>query len=128
MEVNGMKTAGLLAVTLAAAASIPLMAQQDSATDSQKEVYTTQGPMSFGDASASHSWEMSSVTGELEGKLNSRTAKVGDRVVLRTTEKVQTADGTVIPGGTRLEGHITQVQAHDSAHAVSQIGIAFDRA
>jgi hypothetical protein len=128
MEVNGMKTARFFAMAFLAAASIPLMAQQVSAPDSQKEVYTTQGPMGFGDASASHSWEMSSVTGELEGKLDSRTARVGDRVVLKTTEKVLTADGTVIPRGTRLVGHITQVQPRDSAHAVSQIGIAFDRA
>ena len=123
-----MKTARFFAVTLAVAASIPLMAQQVSATGPQKEVYTTQVPMGFGDASSSHSWEMSSVTGELEGKLDSRTAKVGDRVVLKTTEKVQTADGTVIPRGTRLVGHITQVQTRDSAHAISQMGIAFDRA
>jgi len=123
-----MKTARFFAMAFLAAASIPLMAQQVSAPDSQKEVYTTQGPMGFGDASASHSWEMSSVTGELEGKLDSRTARVGDRVVLKTTEKVLTADGTVIPRGTRLVGHITQVQPRDSAHAVSQIGIAFDRA
>ena len=54
------------------------------------------------------------MTGELEGKLDSRTAKVGDRVVLKTTEKVLTADGTVIPRGTRLVGHITQVQPRDS--------------
>ena len=56
---------------------------------------------------------MSSVSGELEGKLDSKTAKVGDRVVLKTTEKVQTSDGTVIPRGSRLVGHVTQVQAHD---------------
>ena len=123
-----MKIARFFAVSLAIAASIPLMAQQVNTSDSQKEVDTTQGPMSFGDASASHSWEMSSVTGELQNKLDSRTAKVGDRVVLKTTEKVQTADGTVIPRGTHLVGRITQVQTHDSAHAISQIGIAFDRA
>ena len=71
---------------------------------------------------------MSSVTGELQGKLDARNAKVGDRVVLKTTEKVQTSDGTVIPRGTRLVGHITQVQTRDSSHAVSQLAIAFDRA
>jgi hypothetical protein len=71
---------------------------------------------------------MSSVTGELQNQLDSRNAKVGDSVVLKTTEKVQTSDGTVIPRGTRLVGHITQVQTRDSAHSVSQMGIAFDRA
>jgi hypothetical protein len=123
-----MKTARIFAMAFLAAASIPLMAQQAGTTGSQKEVYGTQGPMGFGDEAASHSWEMSSVTGELQGKLDARNARVGDRVVLKTTEKVQTADGTVIPRGTRLVGHITLVQTRDSTHAVSQMGIAFDRA
>ena len=78
--------------------------------------------MGFGDASASHSWEMSPVIGELQDKLNSATAKVGDRVVLKTTEKVMTADGTVIPRGTRLLGHITQVQTRDATHGVRATG------
>jgi hypothetical protein len=71
---------------------------------------------------------MRSVSGELEGKLDSKTAKVDDRVVLKTTEKMKTADGTVIPKGTRLMGHVTEVQARDSAHAQSELGLAFDRA
>ena len=128
-----MKTARFFAMAFLAAASIPaasipLMAQEAGADNSEKAVYATQGPMGFGDASASHSWEMSSVTGELEGKLNSAIAKVGDRVVLKTTEKVQTADGTVIPRGTRLVGHITQVQARDATHRFAQLAIVFDHA
>ncbi len=82
----------------------------------------------FGDEAASHAWEMSSVMGELEGKLDSKTAKAGDRVVLKTTEKVQTADGTVIPKGSRLVGHVTEVQAYDKEHGPAQMAIAFDRA
>jgi hypothetical protein len=85
------------------------------------------GEPGFGDEAASHEWEMSSVSGELEGKLNSKTARVGDRVVLKTTEKVQTSDGTVIPRGSRLVGHVTQVQAHDDEHANAQMGVVFDR-
>jgi len=53
---------------------------------------------------------------------------VGDRVVLKTTERVLTADGTVIPRGTRLLGHITQVQARDATHSFAQLAIAFDHA
>jgi type IV secretory pathway VirB10-like protein len=53
---------------------------------------------------------------------------VGETVVLKTTQKVTTADGTVIPKGTRLIGHVTEAQAHDSAHTDSRLGIAFDRA
>lgn len=116
------------AIAYLAAASIPLIAQQSDTDGSQKAVYARQGPMGFGDASASHSWEMSSITGELEGKLSSATAKVGDRVVLKSTEKVFTADGTMIPRGTRLVGHITQAQARDQTHRFAQLAIAFDHA
>ena len=123
-----MKTARFFLVALAVAASIPLMAQQVDATDSQKEVYATQGPVGFGDASASHSWEMSTVICDLQNKLDSRTAKVGDHVVLRTNDKVQTADGTLIPRGTRLVGHITQVQTRDATHSAAQLAIAIDHA
>jgi hypothetical protein len=128
MEDFKMKTARFFAMAILAAASISLMAQEAGEEGSQKAVYARQGPMGFGDASASHSWEMSSVTGELEDKLNSATAKVGDRVVLKTTERVLTADGTVIPRGTRLLGHITQVQARDATHSFAQLAIAFDHA
>ena len=96
--------------------------------ESSSHVDTTQGPIGFGDAAASHAYEMSSVTGALEGKLDSKSARVGDRVVLRTTNKVLTADGTEIPKGARLVGRVTEVQAYDSSHGVSQVGIAFDRA
>src|SRR5579859_3072240 len=88
------------------------------------------GGLARGSASGSGegSAEMRPVTGELEGKLDSKTAKAGDPVVLKTNQKMQTADGTVIPKGSRLVGHVTEVQAHEKGHAESQMGLAFDRA
>lgn len=100
----------------------------NGSAENSANVNTAQSAMGFGDQASSHAYEMSSVTGELQGKLDAKHAKVGDRVVLKTTEKVQTSDGTVIPRGTRLVGHVTQVQTRDSTHAVSQLAIAFDRA
>jgi len=72
--------------------------------------------------------EMRPVTGELEGKLDSKSAKTGDPVVLKTSQKMKTADGTVIPKGSRLIGHVTEVQAHEKGHAESHMGLEFDRA
>ena len=130
-----MKTAIALAVAIASLTGIRLMAQ-DSATDANANppandsAKVTYAPAAggFGDLAASHAWEMSAVTGELEGKLDSKTAKVGDRVVLKTTEKVQTPDGTVIPRGSRLVGHVTEVQAYDIEIGPARIAIAFDHA
>ena len=123
-----MKTARFFAMAILAAAGIPLIAQEAGTDGSQKAVYAPQGPMGFGDASQSHSWEMSPVTCDLENKLDSKTAKVGDRVVLKTNDKVQTADGTVIPRGTRLAGRVIQVQTQDVNHNVAQLAIAIDHA
>jgi hypothetical protein len=128
MEDFKMKTARFFAMAILAAASIPLMAQDTGADGSQKAVYAPQGPMGFGDASQSHSWEMSPVSCDLENKLDSKTAKVGDRVVLKTNDKVQTANGTVIPRGTRLVGRVIQAQTQDGTHNVAQLAIAIDRA
>lgn len=72
--------------------------------------------------------DMRLVSGQLEGKLDSKTAKVGDPVIVKTTDKARTADGTVIPKGSRLIGHVTQVQAHGKGNQDSQLGLAFDRA
>ena len=70
---------------------------------------------------------MSQVAGQLEGKLDSKTAKAGDEVVLRTSQKTKTAEGVVIPKGSRLIGHVTEVQAHSKQQAESHMGLEFDR-
>jgi hypothetical protein len=124
-------TPRVLAALFAAAACTPLLAQQvDANTSDDETAKVTYQPAAagFGDQAQSRSWEMTSVTGELEGKLDSKSAKVGDRVVLKTAEKVHISDGTVIPKGSRLVGHVTDVQAHSNDRAIAQIGIAFDHA
>lgn len=72
--------------------------------------------------------QMRPVSGELESKLDAKSARPGEPVIFKTTQKMTTADGTEIPKGTRLVGHVTAVQAHGKGHADSQLGIAFDRA
>jgi hypothetical protein len=71
---------------------------------------------------------MRPVNAELVGKLDSKSAKAGDQVLLKTTESMKAADGTVIPKGTRLVGHVTSVSAHAKGSADSAMAIEFDRA
>ncbi len=49
-------------------------------------------------------------------------------MVLKTLDKVQTSDGTVIPRGSRVVGHVTEVQAYDPVPGTARIAIAFDHA
>ena len=71
---------------------------------------------------------MKAVNCELVDKLDSKTAKTGDSIVVKTRSAVKTADGTEIPKGTKLMGHITAVKASGDAHENSEVALAFDSA
>ena len=129
--------------TVLAVSSLPLLAQQADATVTQSATASTTGvnanqsananaqagPASAqASGSASANAEMRPVNTELVGKLDSKSAKAGDAVVVKTTKKVKTADGLVIPKGSRLIGHVAAVQAHASGQADSSMTLAFDRA
>jgi len=60
--------------------------------------------------------------------VDARKAKPGDEVAAKTTKDVREADGTVIPRGSRLVGHVTDAKAKANGDSESALGIAFDHA
>ena len=64
---------------------------------------------------------------QLENTLDARKAKVGDRVVLKTTEAIKANGQTAVGKGARLIGHVTEVQQRTRANSESHIGLVFDR-
>jgi hypothetical protein len=68
---------------------------------------------------------MSPVDGELVNKLDSKTAKNGDSVVVQTKTRVKTPDGTEIPKGSKLVGHVIAVQPSQPGQN-SQLALQFD--
>ena len=64
---------------------------------------------------------------QLESTLDARHAKAGDRVVMKTTQAVKQNGAVVVPKGSRLIGHVTDVQQRTKSDNESVIGIAFDR-
>jgi hypothetical protein len=64
---------------------------------------------------------------QLENTLDARHAKAGDRVVMKTTQAVKQNGEVVVPKGSRLIGHVTDVQQRTKSDNESVIGIAFDR-
>lgn len=138
-----MKFAISIAIVVIVLSSIPLLAQQASAsaqTGAAAQAGSVQASHSGtanaaagsesaqADSSAGPSAQFEPVNCELVSKLDSKSAKVGDAVVAKTMHKVHTAGGIVIPKGSRLVGHVTDVQAHGEGHADSSMTIAFDRA
>jgi hypothetical protein len=54
--------------------------------------------------------QMSPISGELMKKLDSKTVKTGDSVVVQIKTPVKTPDGTAIPKGSKLVGHVLAAQ------------------
>jgi len=128
-----MKTGTTLVTTLFALASYPLLAQQPPPA-SQPDRPTTQqtspgtepaSPNSPAASPQAPAIEMSPVNGELVSKLDSKTAKTGDSVVVQTKASVKTADGTEIPKGSKLVGHVLGAKASAPGEN-SQVVLQFD--
>jgi hypothetical protein len=128
-----------LAAIFFASASFSMLAQQPTTT---QEPGTPAGqqqpaqqnppaaePMPQSNAAASADTSaapMSAVNGELVSKLDSKTAKPGDNVVVQTKGSVKTADGTEVPDGSKLVGHVLAVQATGQGAANSQLVLQLD--
>ena len=82
-------------------------------------------------ASASHSGinlaSGTNLTGQLQNTIDVRQAKVGDQVMLRTTQAIKSGGHTVVGKGSRLVGHVTEVVQKSKSNGESRIGILFDR-
>jgi hypothetical protein len=108
-----MKLALTIAVATIAVSSFPLTAQQAGTATSQATAAGAGGTRVSESAKvdANVAVQLQPVSGELEGKLDAKTAKVGDNVVVKTKTSIKTADGTEIPKGAKLIGKVTKVQA-----------------
>jgi hypothetical protein len=126
-----MKTRAALVTTLFTFASFPLLAQQPPPASQTTSPATQQNPpatMSQNSQAASpgtSAVEMSPVNGELVSKLDTKTAKTGDSVVIQTKASAKTTDGTEIPKGSKLVGHVVGVHA-SAAGDNSQVALQFD--
>ena len=70
----------------------------------------------------------SSANAVLTKPVDSEKAKPGDPVRGRITQAARTSDGTAIPEGSTLVGHISEVRTRGDGQASSAVGIAFDKA
>jgi hypothetical protein len=128
-----MKTGTTLVTTLFALTSFPLFAQQPPPASQPNRPAAQQTPAGTEPASPNSpaasteapAVEMSPVNGELVSKLDSKTAKTGDSVVVQTKASVKTADGTEIPKGSKLVGHVLAAKP-SGAGENSQVALQFD--
>ena len=67
------------------------------------------------------------LSGQLQNAVDVRRAKVGDQVILKTTQTVKSGGRTVVSKGSRLVGHVTEVAQKTKGNGESRVGILFDR-
>ena len=67
------------------------------------------------------------LAGELQNTIDVGRAKVGDQVIVKTTQAIKSGGRTVVSKGSRLVGHITEVTQKSKDNGESRIGILFDR-
>lgn len=79
-------------------------------------------------AGASHLQGGSTVQAELVKPLDAKKSKMGDEVLAKTTHDVKSEGHVVIPKGSKLVGHVTEVKVHTREQATSELGITFDHA
>lgn len=106
----------------------PSQTQQSPPSQAQPESQVPDQQAQPGQQPIVRTIQLQLITGELQDKLDSKSAKQGDSVVLKTREDVKIPDGTAIPKGSKLVGHVTEVQARGDGKENSQITLQFDRA
>jgi hypothetical protein len=146
-----MRTASLLAVALVTLTSLPLTAQQEDAaaqqtakadaaghanptvntavvTDADRPAAAPKSADVPKSAAAQRVDRMLPVRAQLMGNLDSKSAKTGDAIELRTMEAFKTSDGAEIPKGSKILGHVISVVAHGKGSENAEVAIALDRA
>jgi len=111
----------VLTVTACAGIALAQRARSTQATSASNETSVSTN------ANQTNLASNTSLAAQLENSLDARHAKVGDRVVLKTTQAVKENDKTIVPKGAKLLGHVTEVQQRTKENGESRIGVAFDR-
>jgi hypothetical protein len=70
----------------------------------------------------------SSIHATLQKPVDARKNKPGDQVVAKTSEDVKSEGKVIIPRGSKIVGHVTEVKAREKGKAESAVGIVFDHA
>ncbi len=115
-----------LAIGLTAAAAMTAFSQRvETGATSQSSSSTTASANQAGRTLDIQSGAR--LAAELQSTIDVRKAKVGDEVVLKTTQALKSQGHTVVNKGARLIGHVTEVEQKTQANGTSRIGLLFDR-
>jgi len=116
----------ILALSLSFACAVMAYSQKaDTRASGQANSETT---ASLGQGTKSVNLESGTrLAAQLQNTVDVRKAKVGDQVVMKTTQAIKSQGRTVVAKGARLIGHVTEVAQKTKGNGESRVGIIFDR-
>lgn len=116
----------ILALALTVSCGVTVFAQQaDTRTSSESTTDITASANKAGKSIDLQSGTR--IAGELQNTVDVRKARVGDEVILKTTQAIKSEGRTVVGRGARLIGHVTEVEQKSKANGQSRVGLIFDR-
>ena len=105
-----MRLHGILTTTLAATLGLPMATGAAAQSNPVTDRYLT------------------AVQVELTGRVDTKNAVAGQEVTAKTKDTAKLADGTTLPKGTKLVGHVVQARAGGKEEGVAVLALLFDRA
>ena len=116
----------ILALSLSCACAVMAHAQRAESQTTADTASQASAAVNHGDKSISLE-SGTRLAAQLQSSVDARNAKVGDQVVLKTTQAIKSEGRTVVGKGARLIGHVTEVARKDKSSGESRLGIIFDR-
>jgi hypothetical protein len=93
----------------------------------QAQNSTVQSGQSSAKSAPAASKKRGTFTVELVKGLESKKLKEGDNVEAKLTGSITLPDGSVLPRGTAITGHVTEAKARSKQDSESELGISFDK-
>lgn len=117
-----------IVVTKAAALGLPIATLILAAGSVAQSTAPDTGAQNSAQVNAITDRYLTAVQVELTGRLDTKNAVVGQQVAAKTKDTARLADGTTLPKGTRLVGHVMQVRAGGREEGLAVLALVFDRA
>ena len=120
-------TLGLTVVfNVAGMAQKPAKSPDQSTNSSSKTQSAQNAKVANSSSGAASLSAVSNVQAQLQNTLDVKNARVGDEVILKTTQAIKQNGQVVVAKGSQLIGHVTEVQQRAKNGTPSRLGLVFD--
>ncbi|HXE06332.1 MAG TPA: hypothetical protein VN612_00460 [Acidobacteriaceae bacterium] len=115
-------------LTLSSRAQQPPRDHDPNAMDTTTTEATAPAPEMTPEQIALMDRYLTNVNAKVAGKIDTKNAAAGQGIVLEVTEDAKLANGTELPKGTKLTGHVVRAKSYEKDASAAVLSINIDRA